>query len=102
MIEKPWVTGITEHQQPLYQPIKDCTYWPVLGSFNNWNILQLSHKATTSEEIDKINLVLLDGISDNMAALVQSVKYGSINTTYTTTMGYYVIKSVSEAYKLQE
>ena len=48
MIDKPWVTGITEHQQPLYQPIKDCTYWPVLGSFNNWNILQLSHNATTS------------------------------------------------------
>ena len=37
-----------------------------------------------------------------MAALVQTNKYGDINTTYTTTMGYYVIKFMSEAYTLQE
>ena len=28
--------------------------------------------------------------------------YGSISTIYTTTMGYYVIKFISEAYTLQE
>ena len=67
----------------------------MLGYFNNWNIIQLSHKATSCEEIDKINQVVLDVISDNMAALVQTGKYGAINKTYTTAMGYYVIKFIS-------
>ena len=50
--------------------------------------------------MDKIHQVLLDIISDNMAALVQNDTYGAINTTYTTTMGYYVIKFMSKPYTL--
>ena len=37
-----------------------------------------------------------------MAALVQTGKYGAINITNTSTVVYYVIKLLSEAYKLQE
>ena len=36
-----------------------------------------------------------------MASLVQSGKYGAINTTDISTMGYYVITFVSETYNLQ-
>ena len=46
--------------------------------------------------------VVLYGISENMAALVQIDKYGAINTVDTNTMGYYVIKSLSEPYTIQE
>ena len=46
--------------------------------------------------------MVFDGISDKMDSLGQSGKYGTINTTDTSTMGYYVIKFVSEAYTLQE
>ena len=74
----------------------------MLGYLNNWNIIKLSHKATFSEEIDEIHQVLLYGIIENMAALVKTDKYGSINTTYTTKMGYYVIKFMSKPYTLQE
>ena len=35
IIDQPWDTDITEQQQPSYKNIKDCTYWTVLGSFNN-------------------------------------------------------------------
>ena len=45
--------------------------------------------------------VVLDGISDNMALLVESGNYGAINPTYTTTNGFYVIMFTSEAYTLQ-
>ena len=51
----------------------------MLGSFNNWNILKLSHKETYSKEIDKIHQAVLDGIIENMAALVQTDEYGAIN-----------------------
>ena len=37
-----------------------------------------------------------------MALLVESVKYGAINTTDTTTNGFCVIKFTSEAYTLQD
>ena len=67
----------------------------MLGSFNNCNIILLSHKETPSEEIEKNHQVVLDRISDNMAALVQTDKYGELNTTYTTKMGYYVINFTS-------
>ena len=62
---QPWIPVFPAQQQPRYQTIKYYTYWPVSVSFNNWNILKLSHKATYSEEIDKIYQVVLDGISDN-------------------------------------
>ena len=37
-----------------------------------------------------------------MAELVQTDKWGSIDATDTTTMVYYAIKFISEAYTLQE
>ena len=45
---------------------------------------------------------MLDEISDNTASLVQLGKYGDINAADQTTMGYYVIKYISELYTLQE
>ena len=41
-------------------------------------------------------------MSDNMASLVESGKYGAINTTDTSTNGFYVIMFTSGAYTLQE
>ena len=63
----------------------------MLGYFNNWNVIQFPYKTTSSDDIDKINQFVLDGISDNMSAFVQTSQYGDINTTYTNTIGYYVI-----------
>ena len=41
MLEKPWIHGIPPDKQESYKPGAKCTYWPVLGSFNNRNIIQL-------------------------------------------------------------
>ena len=71
MIEKPWVYGITPNKQEHYKPLTKCTYWPVLGPFKNWNIIQLSHNSTPYEAFDEIHQVVLDGISDNMASLFE-------------------------------
>ena len=45
---------------------------------------------------------VLDGISYNMVSLVESGKYGAINTTDTATNGFYVIVFTLEAYTLQD
>ena len=44
------------------------------------DLQQLEHYAS-----DEIHRVVIDGISDNKASLVELEKYGSINTTDTTT-----------------
>ena len=60
------------------------------------------HKDKTSEAFEEIHQVIIYGISDNMAPLVQPGKYVAINTTDKKTMGYYEIKFFLEAYTLQE
>ena len=102
MLENNWAPRVPPHQQPRYKPVKDFTFWPVLGSFNNWSIIKFSHKATSIEDIDRINNFVIDVISDNMYALAKTGKYVDINTTYTTTMGNCVIRLLSESYTLQE
>ena len=62
----------------------------------------MSSKSTSSETVDEIHQVVLDGISDNMASLIESGKFGAINTTYKSTNGFYVIMFKSGAYTLQE
>ena len=46
--------------------------------------------------------VLLYVIRDNMSILAQNGKYGAINTADPTTMGYYVVRLLSEPYTLQD
>ena len=74
----------------------------VLGAFNNWNIIELSSNSKSSDTFDAIHQVVLDGLSDNMASLVESGTYGAINTTDTSTNVFYVIMFTSGAYTLQE
>ena len=92
---------ISSDKQYRYKTVTKCTYFPVLGAFNNWNIIQLSSKSTSSDTFDEIHQVVLDGISDSMASLVESGKYGAINTTDTSTNRFYVIMFKTGAYTLQ-
>ena len=62
----------------------------------------MSSKSTSSDTFDENHQVFLDGISDNMASLVESGKYGAINTTNTSTNGFYVIMFKTGVYTLQK
>ena len=62
----------------------------------------MSQKSTSSDKFDEIHQFVLDVISDNIASLVESGKYGAINNTDTTTNVFGVIIFTSEAYTLQE
>ena len=46
--------------------------------------------------------VVLGGINENMASLEQTAMYGVINTIDPTTVGYYVVKFLFTALKIQE
>ena len=72
MLDKSWVLGSDPTRQPHYQHVEECTYWAVLGFFNNWNIIQFTNKTTTEEEFTVVHKFVLDSISDNIYALFQS------------------------------
>ena len=55
MLDKPWISGIPPDEKDCYKTVTKCTYWPVLGSFNNWKIIQLSQKSTSSDAFDEIH-----------------------------------------------
>ena len=95
MLDKAWVSGIPSDKQDRYKPVTKCTYWPVLGAFKNCKIIELSPESTSSYTFYEIHQVVLDRISDNMASLVESGNYGSINTTDTSTHLFYVIMFTS-------
>ena len=101
MLDKPGIRGFPPQQQPWLQPVICIDYWLMTGSFQNWNFIAFLHKAKKVEDFKDIYNVAFDGISDNMSSLVQYGKYGAINKTYTSIMGYYMIKYVSDAYNLQ-
>ena len=61
----------------------------------------MSSDSTSSETFDEIHQVVLDGIIDNMASLVESVIYRAINTIDTSTNRFYVIMFASSEYTLQ-
>ena len=79
-MDKPWIYGIPSKKRSRYQPVTNYTYWPVLVSYNNCNIIHLTAKSTPFEAFDEIHKVVIDGISKNMASLVRSSMYGTINT----------------------
>ena len=99
-LDKTWIFGIPSDEKERYKPVTNFTYWTVLGSFNTWIIIPLPQKSTPSEAFYEIHQVVIDGISDNMALLVESGDYGAINTTDTENNGFYVIMFTSEAYTL--
>ena len=39
MLDKPWIYGIPSDKQERYKTVIKCTYWPVLGAFNNQNMI---------------------------------------------------------------
>ena len=61
----------------------------------------MTPKSTPFEAFDEIHNVVLDGISENMASLVQSVICVAINIDDTTTNMFYFIQFLSEVYTLQ-
>ena len=101
ILDKPWISGIQSTKQACYQPVIKCTYWPVLVSYNNCNIIDITQKSIPSEAFDEIHKIVIDRIGENMASLFQAGMYGAINTEYNTSNVSYVIQFVSQAYTLQ-
>ena len=102
MLDKTWDYKVDPNKHRRYEPVVEFTYWHVLGSFINSNIIKFNNKTTSSENFDAVHEIVLDEISDTMISTVELGKYGAINAVDTPAMGYYVINYLSELYTLQE
>ena len=40
MLDKAWISGTPSEKQERHKPVTKCTYWPVLGEFNNRKIIE--------------------------------------------------------------
>ena len=63
MLDKPLISGIPPKKQARYQPISKCTYWSVLGPYNNCNIIEITPKCIPFGAFDDIYQFVIDGIS---------------------------------------
>ena len=73
ILDKAWDPGVSHSQKPCYQPVVDCTYWPMLGSFNNWNSTKLANKTMLRKKFDKVHRVVLDCISEKFRSWCRQV-----------------------------
>ena len=71
MLEQPWISGLQSTKHARYQPVINFTYWPVLVPYNNCKIINLTPKSKPFEAFDEIHQVVLEGIIENIASLVQ-------------------------------
>ena len=74
MLNKTWAYGIDPTKQTHYHPVEDCTYWHVSVSLNNCDIIHFTNKTTLSDDFDGVHKVVIDGISENIAFLLQLVE----------------------------
>ena len=74
----------------------------MLGTFNNWIIINFTNKTTSKEDIYGIHEVVVHVISDNTVSLLQTGKYGSISKTDPITTGYYFVNFLLYTFILQE
>ena len=66
------------------------------------NIIQFTNKTKSCEDFDDGNKVVLHDTSTNIVSLVRTGKYGAINEADTTIICYYVVKYLTDNFKLQE
>ena len=59
MLNNPWTSGITSKKMARYEPVTNCKYWPVLGSYKNWNIIKLTPKSTPFVAFYEIHKIVL-------------------------------------------
>ena len=100
MLDKPWISGIPQKTRT----ISNFHQVYLLASTRIFQQLEHNTIITETNPFWRIwwnTTGFLGRLSDNMDSLVQYGKYGAINTTYTSTNGFYVIMFTSESYTLQ-
>ena len=73
--DKHQVPCNTYYYQPICAHIYFCVYVPILGSFNEWEIVTFDNSSTIEDSFNIIHKVTLDGMSSQMWSVVTHVYF---------------------------
>ena len=76
ILENTYYPGVSHNKQSRYHNVVYFTYWPVLGTYNSWNIINFTNIIRSKEDFDEIHK--FDGISDNNSSHMKIGNYGAI------------------------
>ena len=65
MSDNKWSPGVSRTENPYCQHVLDYKNWPMLGTYNNWNIINLTNEYISIEYFDDIQNVFLDLINQH-------------------------------------
>ena len=101
---RPWVLPCVDvAAQPRYGQNKECTLWPSYEGGNDWKICRLVPKTEADKKgARESHHSVLGAMEAHMSLMIREGEVGAIGTADEATMGYYVVKWLSEPYTLQE
>ena len=65
MSDNKWSPGVSRTENPYCQHVLYYKNWPMLGTYNNWNIINLTNEYISIEYFDDIQNVFLDLINQH-------------------------------------
>jgi len=103
-LNRPWVPSIdVAAAQPRYWQNEECALWPSYEGANNWKICELVPKKKEGEKGARASLHgVLNALEALMSLMIREGKVGAIGTADEASMGYYLVKWLSEPYTMQE
>ena len=102
ILSLPWDLKTKESiNQPRYGRVYNCEYYLIIGSHNNWIILNFIDEITYEEYYGHINLTTLYRNVMNISLIIMEGNYGAIYDDDYTLHGYYIIIFISSPYNLR-
>ena len=104
MIQKEWVNGIDDDEQPRFQNVKDCRFAKVLGDQNRWYIKEITERSdSVKEDGDEMRFLVIRNITTAVAREIKEGRFGAQATSDPgAQQGYYLLKFSGKAYTDQE
>ena len=96
ILSTPLFPGLTKNK---HNPARSLLWTSHIGLFyapTNWNIINFRNKTTSIETFYGVDSFYLQDIIEIMSSLLNTCKYGAISTKYSTKMGYYIDKFISD------
>ena len=99
----PWKPGVDRAEQPRYARNKKCVLWPSYEGANDWKIRQLQPKtAAEAKGTHESMKCVLEAMVARISLLIKEGEIAAVGTSDEDTLGYYLVKWLSEPYTLQE
>ena len=96
-----WYYTIKEaYNQQIYGIVYNCKYSLILGSHNNWVIMNFRDYGTDNVYYEFMNINIIEGNVMNLSLIITKGNYSTIDADNSSCRGYYIIIFSSSLYTL--